>query len=212
MPLENRVRLIELCAKYNIVIIEDDTLGTLRYEKLIPTLKSLSPEEVIYISSFSKVLSPGYRVGWVAGGKYADSIELVQGIETTSISLANHLTIAQYIESGKLKAYFANIRKIYSENCNLMADAIEKYFPEGTSVFRPKGGQYLWVEMPKKCSSTALFFAAQKCNILLAPGSMFTKSGDFENYLRFCYAMEITPQIMNAIETVGTLAKELLLE
>jgi DNA-binding transcriptional MocR family regulator len=204
MPLENRKRLSRLCRKNNIVIIEDDTLGALRFGKRVPALKELMPEEVVYINSYSKVMAPGYRVGWAAGGRHANGIRVMQGVESFVMTLSSHLAVAQYLDSGNFRPYITNLRKAYAENRDVMADAITSCFPEECEVFRTGGGgQYLWVTMPEGFSCTKTFFEALKHNILLAPGAMFSGTDKYDNCLRFCFAMEITQEILDAVETVG---------
>ncbi|MDR3294388.1 MAG: PLP-dependent aminotransferase family protein [Clostridiales Family XIII bacterium] len=207
MPLENRKRLLRLCKKYDIAVIEDDTLGTLRFADKVPTLKELAPEDVVYVSSYSKIMAPGYRVGWVSGGKYAYNIRITQRLDPFVLTIANHLAVAQYIESGKIRVQMSSLRKIYAENCGKMAEALERSFPAGTQVFRPQGGQYIWVTMPENISATSLFFQAQNANILLAPGTLFNGQGKHNNCLRFCFALKMSQDIFDAVEIVGKLAK-----
>jgi DNA-binding transcriptional MocR family regulator len=208
MPIENRKRLLELCEKYGVIIVEDDTLGSLHFYDIVPSLKSMNPDNVIYVSSYSKVLSPGYRVGWVAGGKYSYKIDITHSFESYSTTIMTQFAVAQYLESGKMKAHLRGLRKIYENNRNLMIELLEKYLPCGTEIFKPLGGQYIWTTLPKTISAGELYFSAKKERILLAPGNIFTKSNDYSNCLRFCYAQEITDKIAIAIETVGKLAAE----
>jgi DNA-binding transcriptional MocR family regulator len=212
MPLENRKRLLHLCKKHNVIVIEDDTLGALRFGDRVPSLKELMPDDVIYISSYSKTMAPGYRVGWIAGGKYAYNIRIMQGLESFVMTISNHLAVAEYLESGKFKPYINNLRLIYKENARLMIDALKLAFPGGTEVFRPEGGQYIWVTLPKKITAVSVYFEAQKNNILLAPGVLFNGLSKYNNCLRFCCAMEMTSEVYNAIEIVGRIAKETLTE
>lgn len=208
MPLENRCRLIELCAKRNVTIIEDDTLGMLRFGDKIPTLKELLPDDVIYVNSYSKTMAPGYRVGWVAGGKYAHNIRIVQRLASYIMTLASHLAVAKFVETDKYRPYLRDLRAIYQKNCEKMRDAIKWAFPKETVVFRPQGGQYLWVVLPKSISANSLYFEALQQNIILAPGSLFTGQDKYANCLRFCFAMEITPRVFEAIETIGNIIEK----
>jgi DNA-binding transcriptional MocR family regulator len=162
MPIENRERLLHLCRKYDVIVIEDDVFGALRYGKRLPTLKELAPDDVIYVNSYSKVMAPGYRVGWIVGGKYSRSIKIVQGLESFVMTTASHLALAQYMQSGKYKPYVQNLRQIYEENSHLMTSALKKSFPAGTKVYKPEGGQYIWVEMPANISADHLYSEARK--------------------------------------------------
>ncbi|MDR1205568.1 MAG: PLP-dependent aminotransferase family protein [Peptococcaceae bacterium] len=209
MPLENRHRLLEICQEYDIIVVEDDVMGPLRFGSMLPTLKSLLPESVIYVSSYSKTISPGYRLGWVAAGKHTMKIRNVYGMGSFAIMRASQEAVAQYIASGKCHIYLKNLRRVYQKNCEQLADAIERSFPEGTAVYRPEGGSYLWVAMPGKISAEALFAEAMRHHILLAPGNIFTKRGEFGGCMRFCYAMALTAKEFDAVELVGNLAKKM---
>jgi DNA-binding transcriptional MocR family regulator len=210
MPIENRRRLLELSQKHEMILIEDDVFGPLRFGKILPTLKCVMPDDVIYISSYSKIIAPGYRAGWIAGGKYTQELARVQSILSHSVMGACQETIAQYLESSNVKSFLKGLRTIYQENSTLMADAIEAYFPEHTQAYRPQGGQYLWVMMPESVSATRLHYEALKHKILLAPGSLFTMvQKNYDNCLRFCFAFEMNDKVLESIRIVGDLAKKI---
>jgi DNA-binding transcriptional MocR family regulator len=210
MPVENRKRLLELSKKHDMVLIEDDVFGPLRFGKILPTLKCAMPDDVVYIGSYSKIIAPGYRVGWIAGGKYTQELARVQSNLSHSVMGACQETIAQYLESGNVKSFLKGLRATYQENSTLMADAIEASFPEGTQVCRPQGGQYLWVMMPEAISATRLHYEALEHKILLAPGSLFTMvQKNYDNCLRFCFALEMNDKVFEAIRIVGDLAKKI---
>jgi DNA-binding transcriptional MocR family regulator len=207
MPLESRKRLGRLCEQYGVIIIEDDVLGSLHFKKNLPTLKSIMPDDVIYINSFSKMLAPGYRVGWVAGGKHTSRIKTLQGFDSIALERANQEAVATYLKANKPNTYLAGLRQIYEANCDKMIGIINGSFPKGTIVFKPSGGQYLWVGMPESVSAAAIFFEALRHNILLAPGNLFSnRNNDYRNYLRFSYSMPITEKVSDALEFVGKLA------
>lgn len=206
MPLDNRIRLLEIAQKYEVIVIENDALGALRFGKMVPTLKSIKPDQVIYVSSYTKTLAPGYRIGWIAGGQYQLSIARAQSLGPFTQMKANQEAVAEYIESGKVKSQINNLQNIYKENCSLMADAIEEYFPQGTTIFRPDGGQFLWVTMPEKISVNRIVQEARKHNILCTPGTLFSCSDRFENCLRFCFAQPINEEVINAIKIVAEIA------
>jgi DNA-binding transcriptional MocR family regulator len=124
MPIGNRVRFMELCVSNGIAVIEDDVLGALRFGKRFPTLKELMPEEVIYVNSYSKTLAPGYRVGWVAGGKHTDNIRAIQGNEACMMTTATHRAVFLYLENESYKSCIVKLRQAYQENCDKMDSLI----------------------------------------------------------------------------------------
>jgi DNA-binding transcriptional MocR family regulator len=207
MSLENRKRFIALCEQYNLTIIEDDVMGALRFGKMLPTLKSLNPEEVIYVSSFSKALAPGYRVGWVAGGKYSSRLRTLHGLSSMAMMRAGQKAVAMYLQSGKIKTYLQSLRQLLEHNCQTMTEIIDASFPKGTHFLHPTGGHYLWVEMPEDISATNMYPEALERGIMIAPGNLFTWQKRFFNCMRFSFAMPMTPDVLDALAALGTLAK-----
>ena len=207
MPLKARDRLIALCMKHEIAIIEDDVLGALRFGERISSLKERMPDEVIYVGSYSKIFAPGYRVGWAAGGKYAYNLQVLNMIESAEATPIGHLALTEYIKSGKYAQHIKNLRNIYQENCEKMTIYIRQFFPASTEVSAPVGGQYLWVTLPDGMSAEKLFYDALDKHILLAPGNLFSIHHKYDQNMRICFAMPITQKIIDSIEIVGNLSK-----
>jgi DNA-binding transcriptional MocR family regulator len=207
MPERSRARLLALSRQYRFVLIENDTLGALRFGERLPSLKEQDQDEVIYISSYSKTFAPGYRVGWAAGGNYSFDIRALHMLESMEDGLAEHLAVMEYLLSGRYVSLIKNLREIYRENMALMIDCIREHFPEGTEVAAPQGGQYLWVTLPEGVSAENIYYMAQTYGILLAPGNLFSEQLRFDANLRFCYAMPITKRVTDAIGTIGELVR-----
>jgi DNA-binding transcriptional MocR family regulator len=208
MPADARSRLLALSRKYHFVVIENDTLGALRFCDRLPSLKEQCPDEVVYIGSYTKTFAPGYRVGWAAGGNHSFNIRALHMLESMEDSLAGHLAVMDYLQSGRYASLIKNLRQIYQENMKYVTDCILERFPEGTKVTAPQGGQYLWVTLPDGVSTEKLYYKAKALGILLAPGNLFTADSRFDSNLRFCYAMPITQSIIDAFTKVGNLIKE----
>jgi DNA-binding transcriptional MocR family regulator len=207
MPAGAREHLLALSREYDFVIIEDDTLGALRFGERLPSLKEQDPDGVVYVSSHSKTFAPGYSVGWAAGGKHSFNIKALYMLESLYGSVIGHLAVADYIRSGKCYPQIKNLRMAYRENKDLMTSLIRDCFPAGTKMTAPLGGQYLWVTLPCGVSAEKIYYAALEHNILLAPGNLFSENLRFDGNLRFCYAMPITKQIIDSLEIVGSLIK-----
>jgi DNA-binding transcriptional MocR family regulator len=209
LTTEAKMELLRLCCINDITIIEDDVLGPLHFENEIPTtFKSLLPEHVIYVSSFGKVLSPGYRIGWIAAGKFSKDILKSQCVSYFVLPHMTHGAVASYLQSGKIGSHLDKLRKIYKRNCQLMIDAVNKYIPLEGELFHPKGGQYLWVTLPKWANTNDLYYAARQKGILIAPGEIFTARKAYSNCFRLCFALEMNSSIINAIHTLGNLVSE----
>lgn len=211
MPDENKKEIVKLLAENNIPLIEDDVYGDLYFGSSRPKCcKSFDKEgNVLYCSSISKTLAPGYRVGWIAPGKYKDKIMKLKLLHSTSsISIVNE-AVANFLKSGKYEKHLQQMRKALQSNYQNYVQIIADYFPEGTRTSRPQGGLSLWVEFDKKIRTTALYDLAIKQNISIAPGRMFTLQDQFENCMRLCIGLPWTEETRLCLQQVGNLAKKI---
>jgi DNA-binding transcriptional MocR family regulator len=190
MPDENKCTLIRLLDKYQIPLIEDDVYGDLGFNQRRPTTcKGLSPQaDILYCGSFSKSLSPGLRVGWIAAGRHHDRIEYLKYVTSIASPTAPQLAVSELLANGRYERYLREVRGRYASAVARMSDAVMKYFPEGTRVSRPQGGFVLWVELPDGNDSFEMARRALKQGISIAPGPLFSASGKFENYFRLSCA------------------------
>jgi 2-aminoadipate transaminase len=175
IPYERRQRLVELAAHYGAFVVEDDPYGQLRFEgEDIPPLISMHKENVVYLSTFSKTLSPGIRLGWIVAPERVIA-RLVQAKQGADLHTG---TFVQYIahdiaERGILKRHVQRIRDVYRERRDLMLSAMEEHFPPGVTWTRPEGGLFLWVRMPDQMDSEALLELAVEEKVAFVPGSAF---------------------------------------
>jgi DNA-binding transcriptional MocR family regulator len=203
--------LVSLLAEAGVPLIEDDINGDLSFADDRPSVAKAWDRHgnVLLCSSFSKTLAPGYRIGWIAPGKFFDGVlhrKLVTNVATAS---PTQLAVAEFLENGGYLHHLRTIRKAYAAKVAMLADAIGKYFPPGTRVTRPAGGFILWLELPAGVDTMALYLRAEKEKITIAPGSIFTLSDRFNNCLRLNDAFW-SEETRWAIERLGELAGELL--
>lgn len=210
MPEANKKRLIEMLAERDIPLIEDDTYGDLGFAAARPDVakKYDRNDSVLLCSSFSKTLAPGYRVGWVAPGRYQRKVERLKIISTFASATMPPLAIAEFLSTGGYDHHLRRARKIYAENIQVMSAAVGRYFPPGTCVTRPQGGFVLWVEMPACVQAFELFTAAIACGISIGPGPIFSAKGKYANCIRLNAGCQWSPELEKAIETLGKLAFE----
>ncbi|MFN1219165.1 PLP-dependent aminotransferase family protein [Chryseobacterium kwangjuense] len=211
MPDENKKEIVKLLAEHSIPLIEDDVYGDLYFGSSRPKCcKSFDKEgNVLYCSSISKTLAPGYRVGWIAPGRYKDKIMKLKLLHSTSsISIVNE-AVANFLKSGKYEKHLQQMRKALQSNYQNYVQVIADYFPEGTRTSRPQGGLSLWVEFDKKIRTTELYDLAIKQNISIAPGRMFTLQDQFENCMRLCIGLPWTDETRLCLQQVGNLAKKI---
>ena len=206
MPETNREALIDICSKHNLPIIEDDTLGELTFDSYRPRpLKALAPDLVLYISSFSKILAPGFRVGWLAGGRFFEDIIQYYGMSVFKTPIVTQLALASYLKDGRLKKHLRRLRSQYKENVDLIRNKVKTSFPQGTRISNPQGGQFLWVELPSDYDAIEFYHAALNYGISVAPGVLFSSQHYHRNKIRLNCALKWNKEIEKAIERLGEL-------
>jgi len=208
MPDENKKEVVALLAKHQIPLIEDDVYGDIYFGTQRPKCcKSFDRDgNVIWCSSVSKTLAPGYRVGWIAPGKYKDKImrmKLVHAISSTTIVQE---AVANFLKTGKYENHLRQFRRSLESNCQHYMRAIAEYFPEGTKITRPQGGLTIWVELSKETDTVKLYDLAIKHGISIAPGRMFTLQDQFDNCLRLCIGLPWTDELNAKLKQIGKLA------
>lgn len=208
-PDNNKKEIVELLAKHNIPLIEDDTYGDLYFAAKRPKCcKSFDTEgNVLWCGSVSKTLAPGYRVGWVAPGKYKSQILKLKLIHTLSTTAIIHEAVGNFLVTGKYESHLRNLRKILQENHQHYIASITEHFPAGTKISRPQGGLALWVEFPSNIDTISLYNQALKQQISIAPGRMFTLQNQFENCIRLCIGLPWNEQLQQKLKQLGQLAK-----
>ena len=172
MDDEKKRALAELLARHQVPMIEDDVYAELYFGQQAPKPVKAYDQEglVMHCSSFSKSLAPGYRVGWVAGGRYAEQIERLKLMTSLSASIPAQAAIADYLQHGGYDRHLRKLRYALETQQNAMLAAVARYFPEQTRVSRPSGGYFLWLELPEAVDSLRLFQLALAQGISLARG------------------------------------------
>ena len=210
MPDEKKEALVKLLTRHDIPLIENDVSGEIYFgEKRPMVCKAFDTKGlVMLLSSFSKDISPGFRIGWVAPGRYRAEVEWLKFTISASSPTLPQMAIARFLESGGYDQHMRRIRREYARNVRLMSDAVMRYFPVGTRLTRPSGGFVLWVQLPENVDSLELYSLALKGKITLAPGHVFSATRQFSNFIRlnaasFDYATE------RAIERLGDMVVEL---
>ncbi len=205
MTLERRLKLVELAAKYGVFIVEDDPYGELRFEgQDIAPLAVLHKENVLYLSTFSKTLAPGIRLGWIVAPRkiIAKLIQLKQGSDlhtSTFIQMVTH----DICQRGILRKHVKTIREVYRERRGAMLAAIEKHFPPGVTWTRPQGGLFLWVQLPEHVDVSELLNVALQEKVAFVPGRVFYPDGDGPNTMRLTFATAGPKKIEEGIERLG---------
>ena len=209
MTDESKEKLVRMLEERQVPLIEDDIYGDLSFSDERPSVaKSFDKTgNVMLCSSFSKTIAPGYRVGWIAAGRYQEQIERGKMLANVATSSPPQQAIAEFLANGGYEHHLRSVRRVYARQAAQMGDAIGRCFPEGTRVSRPQGGFVMWVEMPETVDAIMLYEQAKAQGITIAPGSIFSVEGKYRNCVRINAACW-TPAVEVAIETLGRLAAE----
>lgn len=176
MSNEKRRRLIQLATTYNAFIIEDNPYGELRFKgEFTDTIKSLDTEgRVIYVGSFSKIMSAGLRLGWVTAHKdIIEKMVVVKQINDVHTPVLNQMMAAEYMTRYSIDDHIAKIRELYGRKCAKMLAAMDKYFPAYCKYTRPEGGLFLLCTMPEGTNTKELMKKATANKVAFVPGHTF---------------------------------------
>lgn len=205
MPDEHKQALVELLTRHQIPLIEDDVYGELYFgEKRPMPAKAYDTEGlVMHCSSFSKCLAPGYRIGWVAPGRYAQQLERIKLTTTLAASVPAQQALANYLTKGGYDRHLRGLRHTLMVQQIKFIEAIEQSFPAGTRLTSPMGGYFLWVQLPENIDSLQIHRLALDQGISIAPGPMFSAQRGFGNYLRLNYGHEWNKEMETAVARLG---------
>jgi 2-aminoadipate transaminase len=204
MPLARRQKLVALAAEHGVVVAEDDAYGDLRFEgQPLPNLAALDQDGwVIRISTFSKILAPGVRMGWA----YARP-EVIARLATFKAegSSGPFLTrvIATYCAEGRLEAHIQELIALYRHKRDVMIDAIEREFPAEVTALRPEGGFFVWCKLPPGMSASALLKAAEAAGATFLPGTRCFANGQGDDAIRLAFSFLPAEQIVEGIARIG---------
>jgi 2-aminoadipate transaminase len=218
MSLERRRRLVEIARERELIVLEDNPYGMLRYEgDSLPTLRSLeapsgSRDEndfVIYTGTMSKILSPGVRVGWLAGPRPLLH-KLVLGKQATDLcssTLAQHF-VAAYFAAGDWRPYVESLREIYHRRRDVILDALAEHLPAAARWTRPQGGLFIWVTLPDYINTTDLLARALAENVAFVPGEAAFADGRGAHSMRLNFSSSADEDIREGVRRIGRIVAE----
>ncbi len=211
MSLERRRKLLQLAYEYEVPIIEDSPYRDLRFmgEK-VPAIYGLDTDnQVIVLGTFSKLLCPGLRLGWLmAPTDWMDRMVVAKQAMDLNSPTFTQLIAAEYIKRGLLVGQIDRIRRLYARKRQVMLDALKKYMPKGVKWTKPEGGLFLWLKLPKKLSANDLFPKAIEYKIAYVIGSAFYCNGKGQNTMRLNFSYSSDDQIEEGIRRLAKMIKE----
>ena len=211
MPEAKKQALVELLAKHEIPLIEDDVYGELYFTSARPRPAKAYDTKglVLHCSSFSKSLAPGYRVGWTAAGRFAQQVERMKLMTTLSAAIPSQQALCGYLDQGGYDRHLRRLRHTLLRQRDRMSSIVAKHFPQGTRVTRPEGGYFLWLELPGNVDALQLHQLALEQRISIAPGHLFSASDSFRHCVRINYGHPGDSRCESALRTLGQLATRL---
>ncbi|MBK4996376.1 PLP-dependent aminotransferase family protein [Pseudomonas sp. S37] len=209
MPEAKKQALVELLTRHQVPLIEDDVYAELYYSQQAPKpAKAFDTQGlVMHCGSFAKSLAPGYRIGWVAAGRFAQKIERLKLMTSLCASMPAQAAIADYLQHGGYDRHLRKLRyALEGQQANMLA-AIARHFPAQTRASQPSGGYFLWLELPEQMDALKLFHMALAQGISIAPGPIFSPTRRFGNCIRLNYGSPWHEGAERAMETLGRIIR-----
>lgn len=211
---QKREKLADIIKGHNMVLVEDNPYGELRFTgEDLPSMKSYLGDGTIVLGSFSKVVTPGLRLGWICAA--TDVMEKIVVAKQSSDLHSNYLSqraVYRYLIDHDLDEHILNIREVYKRQRDLMVSMIEEHFPEEIKCTKPEGGMFLWVTLPENLSSLHLFNLATEKNVAFVPGKAFYVDGGGDDTLRLNFSNADEEKIEEGIKRLAKVIKRVLAE
>lgn len=208
MSDEDKQEVVELLAKKEIPLIEDDVSGDIHFGPGRPTVcKKYDRRGLVMVcSSFSKTIAPGYRVGWLIPGRFLERARTIKADTTVCTASPTQAAIAEFLRTGKYERHLKKLRAAIEKQMQTLQLAVSRYFPPETKVTRPTGGLVLWVELPGHVDSREYFFRARAEGISVVPGLIFSTFDKYRSFIRLTCRGIWNKEIEKGIERLGQMA------
>ncbi|RNL81960.1 aminotransferase-like domain-containing protein [Halostreptopolyspora alba] len=201
LSAERRQRVLEVCQRYGLLVLEDNPYGLLRYEgEPLRALRADAPDNVIYLGSFSKTLSPGFRIGWaLAPPAVRDKLVLAAESAMLSHSTFNQMVVRQYLASHPWREQIKDFNEMYRERRDSMLSSLESLMPAGCSWTVPQGGFFVWVTLPEGLDAKAMLPRAVTERVAYVPGTGFYATDEGHRCMRLSFCYPTSDQIREGV-------------
>ncbi|SFG55711.1 2-aminoadipate transaminase [Desulfotomaculum arcticum] len=209
--LERRERLVKAAMKHQVMVVEDNPYGELRFEgAALPSVKSFDQIGcVLCLGTFSKTFCPGYRIGWVAGDKNViEKYVLVKQGADLQCNTVAQMEIAKYLELYEIDDHINKIREVYRRRRDLTVQTMEEEFPAGVTFTRPQGGLFAWVELPANVNARDVLEKSLEKNVAFVPGGSFFPNGSKENTFRINFSNMPEDRIVKGLKCLADVLRE----
>jgi 2-aminoadipate transaminase len=210
LAAERRQQVVDICRKANILVLEDNPYGLLRFdgEPLAP-LRAANPADVIYMGSFSKIFAPGLRIGWALVPEHLQRrYYLASEAVTLCPPTLNQMLVSAYLRDYDWKGQIETYRGLYAERCRAMLAALEEHMPAGASWTSPEGGFFVWVTLPEGVDTYPLLKKAIDAGVVFIPGAAFTPSAEPSNKLRLAFSAVPPDAIAEGVRRLAPVLRE----
>lgn len=206
-----RKNLAVILEKYGVQFIEDNPYGELRFfGKKLPSVKAYFKDGIL-LGSFSKIVAPALRIGWITAPKYImEKLTIAKQAADLHTNSFSQRILYKYLMDNNIDKHIEKIIKVYKSQRDVMIDAILKYFPAGIKHTRPEGGMFLWVTLPDNINSMDLFNNAIKQNVAFVPGAPFYANGGGEHTMRLNFSNSAPDRMRDGIERLGNVIKKMM--
>jgi len=211
MPESRRKKLIGIANDYDLVIVEDDPYMKLTYDSsAVKPIKTFDDEgRVIFMSTFSKILAPGFRLAWtIASDELTRKMIVCKQALDLCTNTFTQFIVSEFIRRGSLDLHIMKLCEMYKPKRDLMMDTMEKYFPEGYVCYKPKGGMFAWPTLPEGIDTETMFLDAIKQKVAYVHGKAFHVDGGGERSMRLNFSYSSNDQIKEGMERLGNVIKE----
>jgi 2-aminoadipate transaminase len=211
ISMSHRKELLQVASEYDFLIIEDDPYGELVFEgDMIPPIKSLDTKgRVIYMSTFSKILAPGFRLGWmIASRPILEKLVLSKQATDLCTNVFSQYVAYEYIHGGYLDKHVDTIKRMYKKNRDIMVEELEKHFPKEVKWRVPKGGMFIWIELPKTIDTRIMFQKAISKKVAYVVGEAFFPEGGNYHSMRLNFSFSDEKKIREGIHRLAEVIKE----
>ncbi len=211
MPESRRKKLVDIANEYDLIIVEDDPYGKLRFD--VPHVKPIKAFDdegrVIYISTFSKILSPGFRLAWCIASKdlLRKMVICKQALDLCTNTFTQFIA-CEFMRIGSLDLHIMKICDMYKPKRDIMMNAMEKYFPDGYTCYRPKGGMFAWVTLPEGIDTETMFLDAIKQKVAYVHGKAFFVNEGGGRSMRLNFSYSTNEQLDEGMKRLGNVIKE----
>jgi 2-aminoadipate transaminase len=211
LSLERRRRLVEVAREHQVLLVEDNPYGLLRYdgEELPPLYKLDGGDSVIYLGTLSKILSPGIRLGWcVAPPPVMEKIVLGKQAADLCTSTLTQYFVLEYFAEGRWREYVGSLNEIYRRRRDTMLEALERYFPEQAEWTEPRGGLFVWATLPEYIDTGDLLAKALREHVAFVPGAAAFMDGRGSSSMRLNFSASPEEEIAEGVRRIGKVVEE----